>query len=230
MAELQNAKIWVVIPAFNDCDPLSNLLVKLAPLGYSTVVVDDGSSDPIASKLTAPGVHVLRHCVNLGQGAAIATGLRYAIGQGAEYLVTFDADGQHSTEEISTIVSPLLDGKTDVTLGTRFAPGGNAFNISHARRMTLRIATIFSRYTTGLRITDTHNGFRGFTRLAASKIQITQNRMAHASQILDEISRLSLSYTEVPVTIRYTAYSIAKGQRFSNAFNILWESLTGKFS
>jgi glycosyltransferase involved in cell wall biosynthesis len=166
--------------------------------------------------------------VNLGQGAALQTGIDFALLHGARFVVTFDSDGQHRAEEIGLLVDALLDRGCDVALGTRFSAGGRAVNISRMRKLVLRLAVRVSRYSTGLEITDTHNGFRAMTRAAATRIRITQNRMAHASQILDEIARLSMSYVEVPVTVQYTDYSLKKGQRMSNAFNIIWESLTGR--
>jgi len=155
---------------------------------------------------------------------------RLALTQGAEYLVTFDSDGQHLASEIALLVAPLQEGRADVALGTRFALGGTAVDISRKRALVLKLATMFSRRVTGLDITDTHNGFRGLTRSAAERLRITQNRMAHASQILEEIARLGLRYVEVPVTIRYTEYSLLKGQKLANGFNILWESMTEMFS
>jgi polyprenyl-phospho-N-acetylgalactosaminyl synthase len=222
--------VWVVMPCYNEDGSLESVLDDVARFGYSIVVVDDGSRVPAATIVRHESVHVLRHCVNLGQGAALQTGIDYAVMHGAEYIVTFDSDGQHRAEEITTLLDVLRRGNADVALGTRFGVGGRAVNISRAKTLTLKLATRFSRYATGLDITDTHNGFRALTRHAATQLRITQNRMAHASQILDDIARLSLRYVEVPVTIRYTAYSMKKGQRLSNAFNILWDSLAGRFS
>jgi len=87
----------------------------------------------------------------------------------------------------------------------------------------LKLATVFTRLTTGLKISDTHNGLRAFKAEALRKFNITQNAMAHASEILSEIARNKLTYREVPVTIRYTEYSKSKGQSVSNAINILFE-------
>jgi hypothetical protein len=88
----------------------------------------------------------------------------------------------------------------------------------------LEIAIVFTRIITRLNVTDTHNGFRAFNALAAQRIEISQNHMAHATQILSEIGRHQLRYTEVPVQIVYTEYSVKKGQKMSGAFNIVWES------
>ena len=225
-----NTGVWVVMPCFDEAGVLGSVLADLVPLGCSVVVVDDGSAVPAATHVTHASVHVVRHCVNLGQGAALQTGFDFALRHGAEYLVTFDSDGQHLASEIPSLVEPLRNGTADVALGTRFAMGGVALNISRKRAAVLKLATILSRQTTGLNITDTHNGFRAFTRAAASRLRITQNRMAHASQLLEEIARSKMRYVEVPVTIRYTEYSMKKGQKLANGFNILWESMTEMFS
>lgn len=225
-----NSAVWVVMPCFDEAGVLGSVLADLVPLGYSVVVVDDGSAVPAATLVTHPTVRVVRHCVNLGQGAALQTGFDFALRHGAEYLVSFDSDGQHLASEIASLVEPLRNGVADVALGTRFAMGGAALNISRKRATVLKLATILSRQTTGLNITDTHNGFRAFTRAAAGRLRITQNRMAHASQILEEVARSRMRYVEVPVTIRYTEYSLKKGQKLANGFNILWESMTEIFS
>ena len=220
-----NQTVWVVIPSFNDNGPLAGVVAELTSLGYSVVVVDDCSTVPVATSVKTSKVHIVRHCTNLGQGAALQTGFEFALSKHAEYLVTFDADGQHSAADIEALLKPIRSGDAAVALGSRFATGGQALNISPSRRIVLRLATVFTCLTTGLRITDTHNGLRAFTADAARKIHITQNHMAHASQILDQISRLSIPYAEVPVTIRYTEYSQTNGQKLSNGINVLWESV-----
>lgn len=221
---------WIVVPCFDEGARLAGVLHQLGRLECSIVVVDDGSLMPVADLGAIPRAHLLRHCVNLGQGAALQTGIDFALAHGADYVVTFDSDGQHRASDIPAMLAPLRAGRSMVTLGTRFAAGGQAIGIPRTRAVLLKIALAFTRRTTGLRITDTHNGLRAFTREAALRLRITQNRMAHASQILSEIARLQLTYEEVPVTIQYDEASLAKGQRMSNAFNIMWESMSGLFA
>lgn len=230
MSRLAHGAVWVVVPCYDEGDRLHDVLAQLVSYGHSVVVVDDGSAAPVKDVERHHGVQLLRHCVNLGQGAAIQTGIDYALAHGAQYIVTFDSDGQHLASDINAMLAPLRAGRAQVTLGTRFGCGGRAEGIPKTRALVLKAAISFTRGTTGLRITDTHNGLRAFTGAAASRLRITQNRMAHASQILSEIARLELEYAEVPVTIRYSAESLAKGQRMSNAFNILWESTSGIFA
>lgn len=221
------SSVWVVIPAYNEDAVLVGVVDALRPYGYSVVVVDDGSGSPAAPMLAQTRAHVLRHAVNLGQGAALQTGIEYALRQSAAYIVTFDADGQHRPDEIGRMLQPLLENHADVTLGTRFGQGGATVNLPSAKRVVLKVAILFTRLTVGLQVTDTHNGFRGFTAVSAAQINITQRRMAHASQILSQIKANRLRFAEVPVTIEYTAYSISKGQRISNLVNILLDILKG---
>lgn len=215
---------WVVIPAFNEAARIRSVVEAVRTFGYQVVVVDDGSSDDTATRLEASGCHLVRHSVNLGQGAALQTGIEYAVNAGAAYVVTFDADGQHQSADIERILEPLTSGRCDVTLGTRFARGGRALHISRMRRAILAVAVLYSRMTLGLALTDTHNGLRGFTAATAAALNITQNRMAHATQILARIKQHRWRYEEVPVTIEYSEYSVGKGQSMFNLFGILWES------
>jgi len=230
MSGLKYGAVWVVVPCYDEGNRLHHVLGQLASYGHSIVVVDDGSPTPVTGVEHYSGAYLVRHCVNLGQGAALQTGIDYALAHGAQYIVTFDSDGQHLASDIAAMLAPLRTGHVQVTLGTRFAEGGCAVDIPTTRALVLKAAVSFTRGTTGLRITDTHNGLRAFTREAAARLRITQNRMAHASQVLSEIARLGLDYAEVPVTVRYSSESLAKGQRMSNAFNILWESTSGIFA
>ena len=215
---------WVVIPAFNEAEVIASVVQKVLTFGYSVVVVDDCSSDDTAARLSRLPVHFCHHVFNLGQGAALQTGIAYALAKNAQYIVTFDSDGQHRAEEIERLLAPLLHGSADVALGTRFSGEGRAVNIPPAKRFVLKVATMFTKVFTRLDVTDTHNGFRAFTHDAAAKIQITQNRMSHATQILSEIRGKHLRYIEVPVTIDYSEYSLTKGQKISNSFNIVWDT------
>ncbi len=186
---------------------------------YPAVVVDDGSTDATGDVAARAGACVVTHPVNLGQGAALQTGLDFALAQGADVIVTFDADGQHRAADIAPLIAALAANKADYALGSRFL--GDAVNLPRKRRLMLTAATRFTRLTTGLDLTDTHNGLRAMTRRGASRIGLKQNRMAHASEILHQIAQSGLPYVEVPVTIEYSAYSLGKGQTLSELLAIL---------
>jgi len=220
--------IVVVIAAFNEAGVIGGVVRDVRQSYPNVVVVDDGSSDGTAACAVASGAVVLRHPVNLGQGAALQTGITYALARGGELIVTFDADGQHACADIARMVGALIEHDAQVALGSRFL--GKAVGISTARRMLLRLAVLFTRLTTGLKVTDAHNGLRVFTRAAARKVRITQNRMAHASELLDQIARHKMSYVEVPVTISYTRHSRAKGQTLLGAADIVSDLVLGKLA
>ena len=225
---MADSSVWVVIPAYNEAEVIEEVLRELLDYNssYQVVVVDDGSSDGTATAAGGLPVHVLVHPINLGQGAALATGIEYALREKAETIVTFDADGQMRPQDIGVLVNEVVSSGVDVALGSRFltsAPGG----MSRMKKIVLKLAVVFTKLTTGLKITDAHNGIRVFKAEALREIDITQNRMAHASEILSEIARNKLTYREVPVTIRYTQYSKAKGQSIFNSINILYELFMG---
>jgi len=221
-----SASIWIVIAAYNETSRLGKTLAELLPHYSNVVVVDDGSRDDTAAVAEKAGVWTLRHPINRGQGAALQTGIDFAIQTGADVIVTFDADGQHDPADIPAILAPVLAGTADIALGSRFL--GKTIGMPFSRRVVLKLAVIFTRIVSQIKVTDTHNGFRSFSRSAATAIRIYQDRMAHASEILDEIRRQGLRYAEVPVTIRYTAGTLAKGQSSFNAVRIAWQFLVGK--
>jgi glycosyltransferase involved in cell wall biosynthesis len=221
--------VWVVVPAYNEGGAISETLASVASMRYRVVVVDDGSTDDTAQRAHQAGAVVLRHFCNLGQGAALQTGISYALRQpGTAYVVTFDADGQHDAADIPRLLAPIVCGECDVALASRFAPGGVVQDIPAEKKFLLRLAIALARATTGLALTDTHNGLRAFTADAARQLSISQNRMAHASEILSQIASRKLRYREVPATVRYTEYSRSKGQPLSNGLNILWEILMAR--
>lgn len=212
------SRIWIIIAAYNEAAVIHRVISDVALCGYKTIVVDDGSSDQTAAAASAADC-IIRHPVNLGQGAALQTGIDYALEQGAEIIVTFDADGQHRAADIERLTGALTDAGADFALGSRFL--GNSTGLPLSRRWLLKAATLFTQLTTGLRLSDTHNGLRAITRRGACMIRLRQNRMAHASEILSQIAASGLSYVEVPVTIEYNSYALAKGQRLGDALMIL---------
>lgn len=218
-----HAAIWAVIPTYNESGALESVVRQVLGFVDQVVIVDDGSVDGSALHLAGPSVTVLRHPINLGQGAALQTGIRYAIDGGAEYIATLDADGQHDPADIPRALKLLRASRALVALGSRFK--GAVININPSRRWVLKLAVVFTRWTTGLDVTDTHNGFRILHVAAARQLRIRQNRMAHASEILEILAREQIPYIEVPVTIRYTDYSKKKGQTNLGAVHILIDLL-----
>ena len=219
-------KIFVIVPTYNENNVLGEVVAQLVNNDYTVVVVDDGSITAPSEQVKNLPVHLLTHQQNLGQGAALETGTNYAVQQGADYIVHFDADGQHNSGDIPALMNPLTTNKADIVFGSRFLT--NKSNISFGKQLLLQLARYINFLFTGILLTDAHNGLRALTAAAAEKIHLTENRMAHASEILFLVKKHRLRFTEIPVTIKYTAYSKKKGQSAWNSIRIFFDLLLHK--
>jgi glycosyltransferase involved in cell wall biosynthesis len=199
-------KIFIVIPAFNEEKTLGAVLDNLRKHGYDNiVVVNDYSKDNTDKIAIEKGAIVLNHIINRGQGASLRTGNEYALRNGAEVIVHFDADGQMQVQDIPAMIAPIKNHEADITIGSRFL--GKKSNIPLSKRIILGLGRLFLRMFYGVKLTDSQCGFRALSRKAAQTIEMKQDRMEHASEILIEIFKKKLKYEEVPVTIKYTEYS-----------------------
>lgn len=220
MAGPEHDDVWIVVPLYNEATVIAGVIGQVRMVFPNVVCVDDGSSDASAELAAAAGAVVVKHPINLGQGAALQTGFDYARQDPRmRYVVTFDSDGQHRVEDALAAVQRLERGDLDVVLGSRFLD--DRTNAGWLKRVVLRMAIAFTNITTGMRLTDAHNGMRAFSAHALERVRITQNRMAHASEIVSLIAKAKLRVTEIPVQIVYTDYSRSKGQSLWNSVNIL---------
>lgn len=218
-----NSDVWLIVPVYNEATVIGDVVRDALRTFPNIVCVDDGSRDGSAEQIRAAGAHLVRHPINLGQGGALQTGIEYARKQpGAEYFVTFDADGQHQVDDVEKMVHRLRTEEVDIVVGTRFH--GDTSHIPLAKRIVLRTVVALSPRLRRMGLTDAHNGLRAFNRLVAEQIDITSNGMGHASEIVEMIDRRKWRVAEEPVTIVYTEYSMAKGQSLINGVNILFES------
>ena len=207
---------------YNEAPVVHEVVTRVRTLFPNVVAVDDGSRDNSVTEARSAGAHVVVHPINLGQGAALQTGVEYALAQpGSTYFITLDSDGQHRPEDAQRMLEMLRNSDLDVVLGSRFL--GSAEGITAARKQLLRAGVVFTRITSGLKVTDAHNGLRAFNREFASRLKITLNNMAHASEFATYISRNHFKYAEAPVTIDYTEYSRSKGQASMNSVNIAFD-------
>ncbi|MGN6428670.1 MAG: glycosyltransferase family 2 protein [Leifsonia sp.] len=213
-------RTWLVVPLYNEATVVRSVMEEARKVFPKIVCVDDGSTDASAAEARAGGAVVVQHPINLGQGAAIRTGLDYALlDPEADFFVTFDSDGQHRVEDALTMVRMLDEGELDIVVGSRFLD--DRTTLSPLKKVVLRAGVVFERMSSGVQLTDAHNGLRALNRHAAESIQIIQNRMAHASEIVAEIGRNKLRWAEAPVHVLYTDYSRSKGQSVWNSVNIL---------
>lgn len=215
---------WLVIPLFNEAQVVRSVIEDARRTFPYVVAVDDGSRDDSIAEAQAAGAVVVRHPVNLGQGAALQTGISYVLERtSARWVVTFDADGQHSPADAAAMVRRGREEDLAVLLGSRFLEGPSP--VGWLKRLVLKTAAVVSSRTTGMHLTDAHNGLRVIRRDAAARLDLRQNRMAHASEIVRQLGATGLPWSEHPVHIAYTDYSRAKGQSLLNSVNILVDLL-----
>lgn len=209
----------VVVPLYNEAQTVEGVVRELLASFTRVVCVDDGSRDGCGDLARRAGAVVITHAINRGAGAATQTGIHYALRDPRnQFIVTFDADGQHRTVDALAMREDALHSGSDVVLGTR---AENSEHIPRLRRMVLAAGLRFTNWHTGLSLTDTHIGLRLFTRSAASQLDLRHSGMAHGSEILSQVARLGLTLREVPVWVEYTDYSRGKGQSNLNALNIV---------
>jgi hypothetical protein len=212
----------VVIPVFNEDQVIAGVVEEVLATFDHVVCVDDGSTDQTFAALEKTGARIVRHPTNLGQGAALQTGIDYALADpNVRSFVTYDADGQHQVDDASQMVDLLDSGEFDIVFGSRFLD--QRTEIGWAKRAVLKLAVRYTNATTGVRLSDAHNGLRAFDRAVAERLDIRMNGMAHASEIVATVARAGFRYTEVPVHIVYSDYAMAKGQSLLNSVNILFD-------
>lgn len=221
-------KVIAVMPAYREAGRISEAISSIRPLVDEVVVIDDGSGDETADRARSAGARTFVHAINRGQGAALRTGTEAALKRGAEIILHIDADGQHDPAFIPALIAPLRERAADVVFGSRFL-GVKSEGMPLLRRGVLAAGRVFSSLALGIprRVTDPQSGMRAMTADAARALDFRQDRMAHCSEILRLVTRSDLRWVEIPVRIRYTPETLAKGNRTTDAFKIVWELLLG---
>jgi glycosyltransferase involved in cell wall biosynthesis len=220
-------KTCCIIPMYNEEQVIVDVIAGLKSFFPHVLCIDDGSSDKSALLAEKAGAQVLRHSVNIGQGASLATGFQW-VQQNREflYMITFDADGQHRPEDACQLVTELSNKGMDVVFASRFFEPTQS-TVPTVKRLLLRTVAKITNALTDSQLSDAHNGLRALTVEASRSICITQNGMAHATQFVSLVRQANLKYTELPVTVLYTKYSRSKGQSLMNSINIaldlIWE-------
>ena len=217
---MDNSSVCVIVPIFNEEQVVRKIVQSLIAEKFTAVIIDDGSSDNSIQSISDLPVKILKHSTNFGQGAALQTGFEFAKkNPNLEIFVTFDADGQHQIKDIENIISPIKENKADIVFGTRFQDDKTKMPL--LKRIILKLAIRYTNLSTGVPLTDAHNGFRAMNITALNEMKLNLNGMAHASEIVAIAYKSNLRITEIPVEILYTKYSKAKGQSILNSINIL---------
>lgn len=229
LENIMNKNAAIIIPVYNEAQVIRQVVDDVLKHFKYVICVNDGSRDNSSIEILKTNARLVEHPINMGQGAALQTGIEFAREfSDIKYFITFDADGQHRITDAQAMLKELEGDKYDIILGSRFL--GNTIGMKKSKALILKMAVQFSNFTSGVKLTDTHNGLRAFNRNVADNIQITLPDMAHASEILEIISRQGYRYKEIPVTIEYSDYSKAKGQTIINAINIAFDTLLRKIS
>lgn len=227
MTNEKMTNVFCIIPAYNEEKNILNVVEKVLPLADRVIVVDDGSEDETAEilkNINNDKLIVLKHFINCGQGAALQTGNECALSKGAEIIVHFDADGQFLAAEIKDLVQPILAKKADIVFGSRFLV--KTSNIPWTKKnIIIPIARAVNRLAIGKNnLSDPQSGFRAMSADTARKIEISQNRMAHCSEILAKAFELNLKIKEASITVIYNEF----GQKFSGGIQIVKDLFLGR--
>ncbi|MDD3284506.1 MAG: glycosyltransferase family 2 protein [Patescibacteria group bacterium] len=218
-----NPKIFIVIPAWNEEKNIAPVLDKLIQKYNNVVVIDDSSSDNTSEIIKKYPVVLLKHIINRDQGASLQTGNDYALKNGADIIVHFDADGQFLVEEISDLINPIINDDYDIVFGSRFLEKKSKIPLLK-EKILFPMARITNKLIMGINTTDPQSGFRAMTADAARKIIIKQDRKAHCSEILHKAFKYKLKIKEVPMTVIYNRF----GQNFSGGIDIVKDLLIKK--
>jgi len=224
-----NEKIYIVIPAFNEEKIIAEVIGEIKKSGYAKIiVVDDGSGDDTFRIAEEAGVIALRHKLNRGKGAAVKTGIEGAKKLQSDIVVTMDGDGQHDPADIRIMLEKVEQGY-DVVLGSRLL---NKKDMPLVRVIYNYLGNFFTWYLYGLWVTDSQSGFRTYSQKALELIDVRSDRYEYDSEIIREIYRNKLKYTEVPVGVRYTEYSMGKVEKqgflngLKTVYRMIWSILS----
>lgn len=223
-------KLVIVIPAYNEARVIKQVARSVLDVGYADIlVVDDGSDDDTAGEAEKAGAVVIRHRLNRGKGAAAKTGIEAALGIGADVIVIMDGDGQHDSGDIRNLVAPIIRGESDVVFGVR--PFSNS-GMPRSRVLFNRFGNVVTSVFAGIRVSDSQSGLRAFSRRAALLIDTVADQYEYETEVIREIARHRLQFTEVPITVRYTEYSLGKahGQSVTNGARTLYRMFWNRLS
>ena len=201
--KLNNLKITIGIPAYNEEKNIAGIIMKLKKITDSIIVCNDGSSDLTGSIAENLGVEVINHPKNLGYGSAIKSIFFKAKEMNSDILVTFDADGQHRVEDINRIIEPIKNGNTDIVIGSRFLSDLD-LQVPNYRKLGIKIITKVTNASLKEKITDSQSGFRAYNRKVLDELIPADQGMGISTEILIKASNKGFHIGEVPIKILYS--------------------------
>jgi hypothetical protein len=207
----QFAPIYVIIPAYNEAENIGAVLgrvpAEVGGLRVKPIVVVDGATDQTERVVQQAKGAAVSYVINRGGGSALKAGYELALEDGAEIVVTLDADGQHMPEEIPALVQPILDDRADLVNGSRVL--GIYEHDSYMRATGVVFFNGLVSLLTGTRITDCSNAFRAIRVDSLRQLELRQTQF-HTSELLIEALKKDLRVVEVPITIKRRAGGVSK--------------------
>ncbi|GAB0174346.1 MAG: glycosyltransferase [Candidatus Altimarinota bacterium] len=234
---MQKNKFLFLIRAYNERTRIKEVIESIFNDGFHHIlVVDDGSTDgtsQLLNEVFQDQIYLVKHPINRGGGAAMETGFAWVRENAKkfeiEYVVTFDADGQHDIADMKTFIHHLdKHSHAEVIYGSRFIIKTNS-NVPWYRKMTLYGGRIFTKLLSGVKLTDAHNGYRLFHISVIDKVRLTMDGMEYASELIEELVKQGYNIHEVPVNIHYDSYTLGKGQRYGGILRIATRMIFKKF-
>lgn len=222
-------KMLIAIPAYNEASAIGSVItavLKKYPEA-DILVVDDGSTDNTSEVASKAGAAVVRHRINRGLGGGIGTAIEWAKQHQTDVLITIDADGQHDPADIMKVAKPIMMNQADIVIGSRLKSISTSMPTD--RKILNTLANLLTFLLFGVTTSDSQSGFRGFSKKAIQSVTLRTQRMEVSSEIFGEIQRLGLKYSEVPIRVVYTDYSLQKGQSNSNSIPVLFRLIIRMF-
>lgn len=192
----------VIVPAYNEARFIGSVVLQALQYASTVIVVDDGSRDDTAKVAEAAGALVIRHQVNSGKGVALKTGFHHARQLAdVQVIVTVDGDGQHNCAEIPELARPILEGRADLVVGSRFL--GKKSDIPRWRVFGQHALTIATNFSARTSLTDSQSGFRAFSRKMLDVFVFDSNDFSVESEMQFVIQKAGLQVVEVPISVVY---------------------------
>jgi dolichol-phosphate mannosyltransferase len=195
--------VAAVIPAYNEAKTVSDIVKGASRYAKEVIVVDDGSSDGTAGLAISAGATVIRIPNNCGKGKALAIGLTTAALNGSKVVVCLDADGQHDPDDIPRVIEPVLEGRAEMVIGSRFLDASSKNLIPVYRRAGQHMLTFATNIGSPVRITDSQSGYRAFRKEVLETFHYCESGMGVESEMVRAAVRKGLRIEEVPIKARY---------------------------
>tara|TARA_B100001250_G_scaffold386972_1_gene383956 strand:+ start:172 stop:849 length:678 start_codon:yes stop_codon:yes gene_type:complete len=216
--------IYVIVPAFNEQNVIKDIINNLLKNFSNVIVINDGSNDKTLEIINDLDIKILSHEINLGVGAAVQTGFDYVSNiPDAKAVITFDADGQHLVDDAVAMAKEILICDEGIIFGTRFPK--HSKNIPKVKRIVLKLIAKITDLVTGVILSDAHNGLKAYKVSTIKELELQFSSYSYESELITQVAKKKIEYKEMSTDIKYTSYSIKKGQKLLNGLLIIEDLL-----